>query len=327
MPETAAELEECMSDFDAAGFTGAVGSTDATAVVLERLSYAFRMNHKGFKSSNPTRAFQITVNHRRKILATTIGLPGRWNDKTVIRFDNFITGLRKGTLGDVVYRIAGEAIRGAWVLVDNGYLPWSVTIPPFKRTTSRMQARWSEWLESMRKDVECTFGILKGRWRILKTGIRVHSLEQVDDIWFTCCALHNMLLHVDGLDKGWTHGMTCSDYERHLGLHELGDVEEHVPEIFRRLKTMGLNRSHDDSHDVDNAMFSADDEDQENDVVEEEEKEEEEEEEAARGSGEHVVRRSDLSMDAFRGKLVRHFHERWQQDRVSWPSRQNKMKK
>ncbi len=84
---------------------------------------------------------------------------------------------------------------------------------------------------------------------------------------------------------------------------------------------MGLNRSHDDSLDVDNnAMFSADDEDQENDVVEEEEKEEEEEEEAARGSGEHVVRRSDgrtFQWTHSGAKLVRHFHERWQQHKVS----------
>jgi len=25
------------------------------------------------------------------------------------------------------------------------------------------EMRWSKWLESMRKDVECAFGILKGR--------------------------------------------------------------------------------------------------------------------------------------------------------------------
>ena len=55
----------------------------------------------------------------------------------------------------------------------------------------------------MRKDVECTFGILKGRWRILKTGIRLHATESVDKIWLTCCAFHNMLLEVDGLDEPW----------------------------------------------------------------------------------------------------------------------------
>jgi hypothetical protein len=52
----------------------------------------------------------------------------------------------------------------------------------------------------MRKDVECTFSILKGRWRILKAGVRIHVVDGVDDVWLTCCALHNWLLDIDGLN-------------------------------------------------------------------------------------------------------------------------------
>ena len=63
-----------------------------------------------------------------------------------------------------------------------------------------------EWLESMRKDVECTFGILKGRFTILKTGVKLHGFELTNQIWLICCALHNMLLFADGLDEGWENG-------------------------------------------------------------------------------------------------------------------------
>ena len=52
---------------------------------------------------------------------------------------------------------------GWYLIVDNGYLNWSVTAPPMKKTQLRTDIRFSEWVESMRKDVECTFGILKGR--------------------------------------------------------------------------------------------------------------------------------------------------------------------
>ena len=47
--------------------------------------------------------------------------------------------------------------------VDNGYLSWSVTVPPMKAPSSVDEILWSKYLESMRKDVECCFGILKGR--------------------------------------------------------------------------------------------------------------------------------------------------------------------
>lgn len=60
---------------------------------------------------------------------------------------------------------------GTWLLLDNGYLNWGTTIPTMKNTIYRNEIRRSEWLESMQIDVECTFGILKGKFRILNTGI------------------------------------------------------------------------------------------------------------------------------------------------------------
>jgi hypothetical protein len=100
------------------------------------------------------------VNHRRKILATTTGHPARWNDKTLVLFDNFVVSLNEGRhLNDVVFELyerdcnAGGITKvkynGAWLIVDNGYLNWPVTVPPMKSTTSRQEIRFSQWLESI----------------------------------------------------------------------------------------------------------------------------------------------------------------------------------
>jgi hypothetical protein len=74
--------------------------------------------------------------------------------------------------------------------------------------------RWSELMESMRKDVECTFGILKGQFRILKAGIRVHGVDSTDNIWMTCCAIHNMLLEIDGLTEYWSGQLGLFDFDK-----------------------------------------------------------------------------------------------------------------
>jgi hypothetical protein len=95
---------------------------------------------------------------------------------------------------------------------------------------NRLELRFSQWLESMRKDVECTLGILKGRWRALKTGIRLHNTEVSDNIWLTRCALHNMLFDVDSLNKAWKNG-DCLQWEMESG--ELRDEE--IPFVIRRL--------------------------------------------------------------------------------------------
>ena len=127
---------------------------------------------------------------------------------------------------------------GAWLLVDNGYLNWGVTIPPMKNTIYVTKTRWSEWLESMWKDVECTFGILKGRFRLLKAGIRCHGVDVADNVWMTCCALHNMLVEVDGFTVDWTGDD---------GLFDFDENTDTLPFALQRLANPSDRRNYDPS--------------------------------------------------------------------------------
>ena len=89
--------------------------------------------------------------------------------------DSFISGIRDGIvldLDDVSFELFAHDMKGclkklrfsgAYVIVDNGYLDWSCTIPLFGVSNNIDEIRWSKWLESMPKDVKCTFGIMKGR--------------------------------------------------------------------------------------------------------------------------------------------------------------------
>ena len=97
-----------------------------------------------------------------------------WNGKTTVLYDQFTRGIHKGDiLSDYEFELFkydkdGNVItvkyKGVWLLSDNGYLTWSTTIPPFKETNIFSHKLFSEWVESMRKDIECAFGILKGRF-------------------------------------------------------------------------------------------------------------------------------------------------------------------
>ena len=39
----------------------------------------------------------------------------------------------------------------------------------------------------------------------------MHDVKDVDRVFQTCCVLHNMILHKDGLDTPWTHGIACDE--------------------------------------------------------------------------------------------------------------------
>ena len=58
--------------------------------------------------------------------------------------------------------------KGAYLITDGGYHLWRCCQPPIKAAWNEDECHWSLRLESVRKNVECTFGILKVRFRILK---------------------------------------------------------------------------------------------------------------------------------------------------------------
>lgn len=118
-----------------------------------------------------------------------------------------------------------RTVRGLYQIVDGGYHQWRVLQSPLKWTSDPHKARWSKQLESVRKDVECVFGSLKGRFRILKIPILFHKIHQIVNIFYTCCVLHNMLLTNDGLDvPSWETDVDWKHLDGLLGVRE-GELE------------------------------------------------------------------------------------------------------
>ena len=69
------------------------------------------------------------------------------------------------------------------------------SICPYERVDSNtLEGYFSTNLEGVRKDVECTFGILKKRWRILNNGLQYRDIRICEKIFVVCCCLHNFLL-------------------------------------------------------------------------------------------------------------------------------------
>ena len=287
--------------FTIAGFNGCIGSSDGTHIgLLCCPSWAFH-NHKGFKLAIPSRNYNATVSHWKQIMGTTFGHPGTWNDKSLILFDDLIKNIHEGKLlADNEFKLLeldkeGNVVEityiGVWFLVDNGYLDWSTTVPPMKNPLTFEEIRFSEWLESMRKDIECTFGIMKKRFNVLKSGIRLHKISDCDKVWATCCALHNRLLIIDELDKCWDQSTK-----------EKGYLKFDIPFSMQR-----LNRHKDDEEIRPGTDYG------DNYFVK-----------YSQGA-KRVVRKMPLLV--FQERLVHHFDIRFKQNDLAWPKRKKTSRK
>ena len=322
---TASTIARDSKDFNIAGLHGAFCSMDGVHVVTERIPFKLRNNHLAYKTKLTARSYNVVVNHRRRILSTTTGHPARFNDKSLVMFDVVARKAKDGKFNDVTKfelyrrledgRIVKQLFRGCWMVVDNGYHNWSTTVPPIKNAVTVKQIRWSQWIESMRKDVECTFGILKGRWRIIKAGIRVHGEYAADSVWITCCSLHNFLLEVDGIDSEWN-----SDYLGEMGNLDM-EEEQCQQENFAlmRLRKSTNYRNFDISGMGRGNDVIRNNEEEEN-LLEEPIVDKEREQELL-GDVEKTVNVTDLSLETFRSLLVEHFDILYHKKQIHWPSK------
>lgn len=201
------KLQRVMDVYARMGLPGCVGSTDCVHLKWDRCPISIANLCSG-KEGYPSLAYSCVVDHHRRILGSTASFFGARNDKTIVRHDRYITDVKyKLVNDDISFNVFIDGVltpqRGVYYICDGGYHKWTCMMNPLKHTGTRDRRLWSEWVESTRKDVECCFGILKARWRFLRNGIVLQKQEFIDNVFFTCCILHNLILEFDGLDSRW----------------------------------------------------------------------------------------------------------------------------
>ena len=201
---TLEELNVNGAEYRAAGFTGCACSVDCVHVRVWGVSANLKQISTG-KEHFPSRVFEVSVNRRGMILAATKGFYGSVVDQTIVKFDSAMVNMRDGCYSDYEYYLYdkngnSKLVKGGYCICDNGYLKLPTMMPPTKSWVSDMEYNWSEMLESLRKDIECLFGQMKQEFAILKYGSRFNSMDLMDDIFFTCCAIHNQRKVIAGTD-------------------------------------------------------------------------------------------------------------------------------
>ena len=171
LPRNEGKIRHVTGLYERVGLPGCVGSIDCVHLVWDKCPAGFLSACRG-KEKLPTLAFQVVASHTRKILSVSSFYAGTTNDKIIARFDPAIRKIRGDydLFSDMVWHTVDvdgtrHEHKGAYYVCDGGYHAWKELVAPYKNQYEGSQSsRWSVNMESIRKDVECIFGILKKRF-------------------------------------------------------------------------------------------------------------------------------------------------------------------
>jgi hypothetical protein len=202
MPRNRTKVDRVSSFYEHEGLPGCIGSVDVVHVKWSNCPSRDFNRAKG-KESYPSLGFQCITNFNRRITAIYCPHFGTRNDMEIVKSDPNINTLTTQTLyKDSKWNYYFEdgkigCEKGMYLVSDNGYLRWPTTICPFTQASiTSTEGYFLTNIESVRKDVECTFGIIKKRWRILNNGFFYRNIDVCGKIFVTCCWLHNFLLDI-----------------------------------------------------------------------------------------------------------------------------------
>ena len=200
MPRTMSELKSVNKSYNSVGLPGCCGSIDVVHVKWSNCPAGDFNRAKG-KETFPSLGFECITDFNRRVLSIYGPHFGSRNDMDIVKTDPYVKSLKSARLfRDAQWSYYNEDGRvrlsqGMYLISDNGYLRWPTTICPFTRTDKASpEGYFSTNIESVRKDVECTFGIMKKRWRILNNGFYQREIGICEKIFVTCCCLNNFLL-------------------------------------------------------------------------------------------------------------------------------------
>ena len=205
-------LKQVNSLYSKFGFDGACGSMDVTHVRLGKCPEGLKVLATG-KENYPTLAFQCVCTPNRVVTYCSSAYMGSYNDITITANDQLCKDIQGGLLDDVEYTLVDDlgvprTCHGGYIIVDGGYQKENWLMDPYPIGCSVEEKRYSEWLESVRKDIECTFGLIKMRFRLFLSQIQFHKFKDIEYAWKAAVMLHNLLITYDGND--------LSEWERNL---------------------------------------------------------------------------------------------------------------
>ncbi|XP_071688678.1 uncharacterized protein [Rutidosis leptorrhynchoides] len=118
---------------------------------------------------------------------------GSNNDINVLNHYPLFDSLKKDRAAPSPFEVNGHVYPFGYYLADEIYPDCTTLIKGYSTPIDEPRVKFTRFQASARKDVERTFGVLQGRFAILKTPARVMSVNKMRRIMYSCIVMHNMI--------------------------------------------------------------------------------------------------------------------------------------
>ncbi|XP_063903794.1 uncharacterized protein LOC135123231 [Zophobas morio] len=132
-----------------------------------------------------------------------VGAYGKQSDGGIFRESNLYHLLQSSSLNiPEEDSLPGTQIHMPYVLIgDEAYPLLENLLKPYAKNQLTLDAEYfNRRLSRARKTIECTFGILYSKWRLLSKGIETNE-NTADNIIKAICVLHNTILDREGFER------------------------------------------------------------------------------------------------------------------------------
>ena len=189
-PSTMSEVETAKENFvKAFGFPHVIGCIDGTHIPIGQPSenahdyYSYKMKY--------TINVQAICDHRGLFTDVDIKWPGSVHDARVFANSAVQKRYCDGSF-KLYYKqlLPGDEFVPQVLLADPGYPLLPHVMREFATCHNNEEVIFNTMLRSVRNQIECAFGRLKARWRILLRPMDLKH-EDIPDVVFTCFLLHN----------------------------------------------------------------------------------------------------------------------------------------
>uniref|UniRef100_A0A0K8UY09 Putative nuclease HARBI1 n=1 Tax=Bactrocera latifrons TaxID=174628 RepID=A0A0K8UY09_BACLA len=189
-------------------FPNCIGSIDGKHVRVQSPAHSGTMyyNYKNFFSI----VLQALVDANYKFICIDVGGYGKQSDGGTFRASNLFLYLTDGRLKiPEACALPNSDIIAPFVIIgDEAYPLLPNLLKPYSR--KRLDADkeyFNARLSRARRTVECAFGIIYSKWKILATSIQ--TAPTLADVIIKCiCLLHNVIIDREGIEHHLTQNWT-----------------------------------------------------------------------------------------------------------------------